>query len=274
VSVNGHLIILDGGTGIIGLGNDLLRRSRISGRPIRAVILFSHTHHDHTQGLPYFKPAYIGESVFYIFGPKFFDQEISEALRRSMLPPNFPLELSELKSLRVVRNLAESDQIWLLPGREEPILRNIFRESPPDGDNNVVRIDVLKSLAHPREGVFSYKISYRGRSMVYATDTEGYRGGDQRLIRFAQGADLLIHDAQYTEAEYLNPDMPTQGWGHSTPQMAIEVGRVAGVNQLLFFHHDPCHSDEQLLEIEREAQAVMPQARMAYEGLEVDLMAA
>ncbi|MCZ7567455.1 MAG: MBL fold metallo-hydrolase [Ardenticatenaceae bacterium] len=272
VLVNGHLVILDGGTGIIALGNDLLRRARDTGKAIMAVILFSHTHHDHTQGLPYFKPAYIGESVFHIFGPRLFYQEIAEALNRAMLPPNFPVDLADLKSLKVIRNLAESEQIWLLPGREEPVLRNIFRERPPES-GDVVRIDVLKSYAHPQEGVFFYKISYRGRSLVYATDTEGYIGGDQRLIRFAQGVDLLIHDAQYSEAEYLDPLSPTQGWGHSTPQMAMDVARAARVKQLLLFHHDPGHSDEQLLQLERELQIDMPGVRLAYEGLEVDLTA-
>lgn len=270
VLVNGHLIILDAGTGIIPLGNDLLRRTQDTGTPITAVILFSHTHHDHTQGLPYFKPAYLGQSVLHIFGPRLFCQEIAETLSRAMLPPNFPLELADLKSLKVIHNLAESDQIWLLPGRSEPVIRNTFRERAPES-SDVVRIDVLKSYAHPQEGVFFYKISYRNHVLVYATDTEGYIGGDQRLIRFAQGADLLIHDAQYFESEYRDPLAPTQGWGHSTPEMAVSVARAAGVKQLLLFHHDPSHGDEQLLQVEREIQTCMPEARLAYEGLEVDL---
>lgn len=270
VLVNEHLVILDGGTGIIHLGDDLLRRANDAGKPISAVILFSHTHHDHTQGLPYFKPAYIGQSVFYIFGPRLFYQEIAEALNRAMLPPNFPVDLAELKSLKVIRNLAEAEQIWLLPGREEPVLRNIFRERPPESAD-VVRIDVLKSYAHPREGVFFYKICYRGRSLVYATDTEGYIGGDRRLINFARGADLLIHDAQYFGTEYLDPETPTQGWGHSTPEMAIDVARAAGVKQLLLFHHDPSHGDEQLLQLERELQESMRGVRLAHEGMEIDL---
>lgn len=82
VQANGHLIILDGGTGLIHLGNDLLRRSRSNGSTITATLLLSHTHHDHTQGIPYFKPAYVGHSVFYIFGPRLFDQQIDEALNK------------------------------------------------------------------------------------------------------------------------------------------------------------------------------------------------
>jgi phosphoribosyl 1,2-cyclic phosphodiesterase len=272
VQANGHLIILDGGTGIIHLGNELLRRSRTAGKPISAILLLSHTHHDHTQGIPYFKPAYVGQSVFYIFGPRFFDQQVEEAITRTMLPPNFPLELRDLKSLQIIRNLEEWEQICLLPGSTSPEIRHVFRDKPINYDD-VVAIDVLKNYAHPKEGSFFYRVSYNGRSVVYATDTEGYIGGDQKLVRFSQGADVLIHDAQYTEEEYLHPMMPTQGWGHSTPRMAIEVARQAGVKRLLFFHHDPGHTDSQLEELESAMQKEFSGSQMAHEGLEIDLMA-
>lgn len=272
IEANGHLIILDGGTGLIHLGNDLVRRQRENGgKPIHAVILFSHTHHDHTQGVPYFTPAYIPTSTFYIFGPRMFHEQVNEALRRSMLPPNFPIELDDLRSMRIVRDLHEAESLWLLPEQPEPVIRNIYREGPLDVDD-VVRIDVLKSYGHPQEGVYIYKVSYRGHSIVYATDTEGYIGGDRRLIQFSRGADVLIHDAQYTQAEYLDPVVSKQGWGHSTPEMAIEVAQAAQVKQLYLFHHDPSHDDETLFEIEAEAQKLFPNTYLAREGLDITIL--
>jgi ribonuclease BN (tRNA processing enzyme) len=133
-----------------------------------------------------------------------------------------------------------------------------------------VLIHVMRSYAHP-QGVYIYRIEYQGKALVYATDTEGYVGGDQRLIRFARDATLLIHDAQYTEAEYSNPQMSKQGWGHSTWQMAVNVAQMARVQQLVLFHHDPDHSDEMLEKLERDARAAFPATRLAHEGMVVEV---
>ncbi len=271
VEAGEHIILLDGGTGIIPAGQALLRRHRDQGRPLSAVILLSHTHHDHIQGMPYFAPAYVPTATLYVFGPRAVREQISETLRRAMVPPNFPISVEDLRAVRVVRALAETEAIWLLPGRQEPQVRNVFRDPPAGSEDGAVRVDVLKSYAHPQEGVYFYRIAYRGRAVVYATDTEGYQGGDRRLIHFARGADLLIHDAQYTAEEYLDPVASKQGWGHSTPEMALEVAQAAGVRRLAFFHHDPAHDDALLLDIEAQAQAKFPGAVVAREGLEFDL---
>ncbi len=103
VWAGGHLIIVDAGTGIIGLGKELVNEHLATGKPIVATILFSHTHHDHTQGFPFFEPAYFGASVFYMFGPRIlghraFYEDIEEALQGAMLPPSFPVTLDGLKS--------------------------------------------------------------------------------------------------------------------------------------------------------------------------------
>ncbi|MBA3532601.1 MAG: MBL fold metallo-hydrolase, partial [Ardenticatenales bacterium] len=105
VQVAGHTIILDAGTGLINLGKALIQRSVASATPITATILFSHTHHDHTQGIPYFAPAYMGASTFYIFGPRLFQNQLAETLSKTMLPPNFPLELEDLQAMRVIRDI-------------------------------------------------------------------------------------------------------------------------------------------------------------------------
>lgn len=268
VRAGGHLIIIDAGTGIIGLGKDLMKTYRVSRgkEPIVATMLFSHTHHDHTQGFPFFEPAYEGTSVLYMFGPKTFYEDIEEALSRAMLAPTFPVALGELKSLKVMSNIEESEAVILDQGIGLQIL-NVYRderESSPDA----VEIGVMRSHAHPR-GVSIYKISWAGKSMVYASDTESYVGGDTRLIEFARGTDLLIHDAQYTNQEYIT--CPKQGWGHSTPEMAITIAQAAKVKKLVLFHHDPEHDDDTLIEIEKKAQEAFPNTLLAHEGLTIEL---
>jgi len=269
VRVNGHLIILDAGSGIINLGRALEEEYQDKDDLLVATILFSHTHHDHTLGFPFLGPAYWGQSVFYMFGPRTFYEDIEQALRRSMLSPAFPVALEELKSLKIISNVEESEAIILERGRE-PRLRNLYRDKLILSDE-AVKITVLRSYAHPKDGVHIYRIEWRGKSLVYATDTESYAGGDTRLINFAQGADLLIHDAQYTHQEYTGGQSPKQGWGHSTPEMAAGIAQMANVGSLVLFHHDPTHGDEVLAEMESNARALFPNSILAREGLALTL---
>lgn len=275
VRAAGHLIILDAGTGIIPLGEELASQPLVAPKtterqPIVATVLFSHTHHDHTQGFPFFKPAYLGASTCYIFGPRTLRVDLEEALSNAMLPPAFPLQLQDMAAMKSIRTIEDSEAIFLGDPAAEPEVRNVYRnrnQMPPDA----VKINAHKSYAHPRAGVFVYKITWRGKSLVYATDTEGYLGGDQRLINFARGADVLIHDAQYTEEEYTSSHAPKQGWGHSTPQMAVEVAQAAGVKRLVLFHHEPTHNDAMVRQMEREAHQLFPNTITAYEGLALEL---
>lgn len=169
----------------------------------------------------------------------------------------------------MVRNLGEGEVIVLDDAHAEPRIFVGQRDALPDLADTV-RISVLRSYAHP-QGVFVYRIECGGQAVVYATDTEGYASGDQRLIRFVRGATLLIHDAQYTEAEYANPMSPKQGWGHSTWQMAVGVAQAASVQRLVLFHHDPEHDDAMLEQLEKEAQAAFLQTVLAREGMTIEL---
>jgi len=271
VWAGGHLIIIDAGTGIIGLGKERMDKYRASGgkEPIVATMLFSHTHHDHTQGFPYFDPAHEGTSVLYLFGPKTFYEDIEEALSRAMLAPVHSVALEELKSLKVISNIEESEVVILDQGSIPQIL-NVYRDEKEDSPD-AVEISVMRSYAHPKGGVSIYKISWAGKSMIHASDTESYVGGDTRLIEFARGTDLLIHDAQYTEEEYITGPVPKQGWGHSTPEMAITIAQAAGVKKLVLYHHDPMHDDDTLADIERKAREAFPHTILAYEGLTIEL---
>jgi ribonuclease BN (tRNA processing enzyme) len=146
-------------------------------------------------------------------------------------------------------------------------------ESDKGLSDEAVVIRIHKSYAHPG-GVFVYRISWHGKSIVYATDTEGYVGTDKRLVKFAKDADVLIHDAQYLDEHYwgqLEGYPATQGFGHSTVTMATEVGASANTGQLILFHHDPSYTDEMLSGMEHIAKTLFTNSVTAYEGLEIVL---
>ncbi|PWH12213.1 MAG: MBL fold metallo-hydrolase [Anaerolineae bacterium] len=262
VNAGGHIVILDAGTGIIPLGRDLLARAKQTGKPVQATLLFSHLHHDHTQGFPFFAPAYNPTSRLYLFGPGAPEQALEELLARNQMPPAFPVTLRDMNAAKEIRSLSETQVI------------NFTANTPHLGKQPTddLSIRLMKSYAHPG-GVYIYRIEWRGLSIVYATDTEGYIGTDRRLAAFAKGADLLIHDAQYAEEHYrgLNGWNATQGYGHSTPQMACELAHAAGVKQLALFHHDPTYSDVMVRQQESNAQQLFPNVFAAREGLQVIL---
>jgi phosphoribosyl 1,2-cyclic phosphodiesterase len=268
VWAGGRLIILDAGTGVVSLGDDLSAWHRKEKRPIVATVFFSHTHHDHTQGFPFFSPAYIATSTLYMFGPRTFDQDLEDALARAMLPPTFPVQLDELASFKIISTINQREVVLIGP-ENEPQIRNLYRDAI-DVDADYVRVHALRSPFHPPgSGTSIYRIEWKGKSAVYASDTEGVENGNTSLIEFARGCDLLIHDAQYTEEEYIQ--MPRQGWGHSTPEMATLVAQKAEVKQLVLFHHDPHHDDDKLDEMEAHSRKLFPNTTMAREGLTIRL---
>jgi ribonuclease BN (tRNA processing enzyme) len=146
-------------------------------------------------------------------------------------------------------------------------------ESAVGFSEEAVVIRIHKSYAHPG-GVYVYRIMWHGKSIVYATDTEGYVGTDRKLVAFARDADVLIHDAQYSEEHYrgaLAGFPSTQGYGHSTVTMACEVAAASEAGQLILFHHDPAYSDEIVARMEADAKVVFGETQAAYEGLEIVL---
>jgi len=268
-----HRIILDAGTGIVSLGNEIARNPVADGKdrePLNLTILFSHTHHDHTQGFAFFKPAYFPTTTCHLFGPRLRGTELEEGLKTAMVSPYFPVALSELSSVLNIRSLHEAEIILFHHGDPKPKVLNYYR----DNHNDVpfeVRVRAMHSLAHPNGGVFVYKIEMGGKCLVYATDTEGYSGGDQRLIRFAKDADLLIHDSQYMSKDYVQGDIVVQGYGHSTVEMAAEVAVQANAKRLALYHYDPFYDDSVIGEMEKKAQGIFKDSVASYEGLEIEL---
>lgn len=254
-------IILDAGTGIIPLGRELVRRARAEGSALEPVIFVSHLHHDHTQGFPFFVPAYLPNARLTLFGPGASDDALARVLDSNQSPPTFPVGLREMAASKTIRSLRETDAVVI--GEKEV---EITGADPKSGE---VSVRIMRSYAHPG-GVYVYRIEWRGRSIVYATDTEGYVGTDRKLVAFARGADVLIHDAQYSSEHYngqLAGFPSTQGYGHSTAEMACEVASAAGAGRLVLFHHEPAYSDETIAAIEAGARAKFPNTVAAYEGL-------
>lgn len=268
IDAGGMTIILDAGTGIIGLGKRLVQHAREQGGKVACVLLFSHLHHDHTQGFPFFTPAFIPGAQIMAYGPDFLGYGPQAAVEEIMRPPFFPIRLSDTNAEMSFEVLRETDALVIGNGT----VQVVDAETIPS-DMGVLVIRLLRSYAHPG-GVLHYRFDYNGSSLVYATDTEGYVNGDRRLATFARGVDLLIHDGQYTDEHYLGmtPGLSvTQGFGHSTISMACQAAHSAQVKKLLLFHHAPEYSDAQLDQISLQARALFANAMVAYEGLEIQL---
>ena len=273
VNVGGHLIILDAGTGIVGVGDDLMEQYISSAvnpqdrKPIAATILISHIHQDHLLGLTFFKPMHIPSTDIRIFGSSSPSVDLSQNLSELIFGKTFPLDLGDIACHLDIKNITEEQRIILKSG-EAPIL--VADNYVPE-ENDVV-ISFYKSYVHPQDGVMIYKIEYKNKTLVYATDKECYMGGDKKFTKFARNCDLLIHDAQYTTEDYLNPSSPKQGYGHSTYDMAIESMKQSKAKNLVFYHFDPGYDDVKLNRIKEHYSVDNRNVQLAYEGLEFDLL--
>ena len=278
VNVGGHLIILDAGTGIISLGNELMRNHIASAddifdrTPIDATILLSHIHQDHIQGLTFFRPSNVLTTKLNIFGFSDYEESLEENLAELLYGKSFPLNLYDITSDVDIINISDTDVIVFGGKSNQPIIKRVssYDDLVPKGDE--VIISCLKSNSHPQNGVMLYKIAYKDKSMVYATDKECFVGADKRLGLFARNTDLLIHDSQYTSEDYLSPVSTKQGFGHSTFEMAIESARLAQAKQLAFFHLDPSYDDEKLSNIEEHYKQQLENCFVAKEGKEIILL--
>ena len=277
VNVGGHLIILDAGTGLIDVGNELIEKyikSSINPQdrtPVKGIVLLSHIHQDHIHGFTFFRPLHIPSTVLDVYGNVNYNETLSDELAGLLFGKSFPLDLGNIAGNFNIHDLNETDAIILREG-EPPVVRRIENESDMQIGDNDVLITCYRSYAHPQEGVMIYKITYQGKSLVYATDKESYPGGDKKLANFAKDCDLIIHDAQYTTEDYLNSFTPKQGYGHSTFDMAIECKKQVNAKQLVFFHFDPSYDDEKLNQIKENYKNIEPDAILAYEGLEINLL--
>lgn len=275
VNVGGHLIILDAGTGLIELGNELMTKYIESGStltertPVKATILLSHIHQDHIIGIPFFKPMHLASTKLHLFGGVAQDEKLETELSKLLFTKTFPLDLGDIAAELKIKDLNETNYIILRHG-EDPIVTRVYDFYSSECKEDDVVISCYKSFAHPQSGVYVYKITYKGKSLVYASDKESYAGGDKKLIKFARNCNLLIHDSQYTTEDYLSLYTPKQGFGHSTYEMALDAKKQINAEKVVFFHFDPAYDDEKLNELNKAFGK--EDAIMAKEGLEIDIL--
>ena len=260
-----HVVIFDAGSGIIQLGRDLvpeiIEHSKKSKEPFHLTMVFTHTHIDHLLGLPYFAPLFMPNVHIHFFGPATLGVDFEDILRTLVEPQYFPVSMDEFRSTKYFENIDENMVIFFLEGEAEPHIATI---EAANTDLAEMVIKNMKYYFHPKDGTFNFRIECCSHSLVLATDIEQYVGSDQRLIRFAEGCDVFIHDSQYTLDQYLK----FQGYGHSNYQMACEAAIKAKAKKLILFHHDPNNADDVLEKIEKDAKEVFSGAELAREGWE------
>lgn len=273
VQAGSHTIILDAGTGIVKAGDELMEKYISSAletknrTPIHTSILLSHIHQDHLLGLTFFKPMHLPSAKIDIFGDGCDNSDLKENLSQLVFGKTFPLDLSDIQCELNIHNLSEDYAILFKPDKAPQLIKT---DEAVQEENDVL-VTFYKSYVHPQNGVIIYKISYKGKSLIYATDKESYVGGDKKFIRFAKNCNLLIHDAQYTSEDYLNSHSPKQGFGHSTYEMALEAKSKTNAQKLAFFHYEPSYDDSKLDKIKELYTSQNKNVFMAYEGLELNI---
>ena len=266
VNAGEQRLIFDAGTGIIPLGKEIC--DGVSARPT-AYVFLSHTHIDHVMGLCFFEPLLRANARSFIFGPGKAPGALTRSLRQLTHSQLFPVTIDELKGRKEIYSLQGGEVIRVPSPGKKPLIDKISFASQPSSDE--LTITTHKSPAHPRNGVMLYRVNYRKKSLVYATDIEEKEGGYPDIIDFARGADLLIHDAQYLQEEYISEAKPKRGWGHSTVESVAEVAEKAGVKRLALFHHEPTHDDKAMEHIERQGKQLFSRSLIAHEGMELFL---
>lgn len=236
---DGTRLVLDAGTGIRGLG------ATFGSGPGRVDVLLTHLHMDHIQGLGFFKPLQDPEMEVHIWGPASTTLTLRARLARYLSPPLFPVRLRELPCQLVLHEV---------PARRVRVGGFVI---------------TAELVCHPGPTV-GYRISEGRRKLVYLPDhepalaTQPFPGTPEWTSGYslARGADLLIHDAQYTAEEY-----PAHlGWGHSSIPQVVDFARLVGARRLMPFHHDPTHDDTML-------DAMVASAR-ELAGAEIEILAA
>jgi len=241
-----RVAILDAGTGLRNLGRDL---RAIGHKQDQIFIGLTHFHWDHIQGFPFFAQAYDpGQKITLLtLGCGQTITNLREIFEVQMQAEYFPVQLDCMGATFEFLQIADASQHFA-------------------GINDVDTVVSAQRHNHPG-GAYSFRIERNGKVLVVCTDVEHGEQIDPRLVEFARGADLLVHDAQYTAEELRN----RRGWGHSSFDQAMEVAEMAGVRQLALTHHDPEHDDEFLHRIEKLCRERFPDAVLAREGMEISL---
>ena len=251
-----HLLVCDGGTGIIPLGEALMQSSLRE-----MLVVFTHYHWDHICGLPFFPPAFSPAWKIRFFGPGESAADIEQRLSNQMKAPYFPVEI----------------ETWMAA---------IEYVSPGGGALQHGPMSIRFHNVHHPGVTYGYRVEVAGKRIVYVSDNEvAYlrtsieRRADEfddeehqilasiereeRLSEIAavKGADILIHDAQYTPRDYERK----RGWGHSCYVDTVNFAIDAGVKALYLYHHDPTYDDAKVDEIHRDCERLVEERGAALE---------
>ena len=247
---DGTTIVLDAGSGIRDLGRAL---GPHPSAPVH--VLLTHLHLDHLQGLAFFAPLWSNGVELHVWGPPSATQSLDERVAMYLSPPLFPIHLSDVPA------------------------QLVFHDAP-DGTFTIGSATITAAAVSHQGPTVGYRIDSGGRSIAYLPDHEPSIGMDLTSLDvswlsgfdLADGVDFLFHDAQYSDDEY--PDHV--GWGHSSISQVITMGRRTNAQQLVLFHHDPAHSDDDLEALLATACTLWGRAPnppvLAYEGMEIELV--
>ena len=234
--------IIDAGTGIRNLGKDLMSE----GNKQEVInIGFTHFHWDHIQGFPFFAPCFNKDQIIGIMmmGIERKCKNLKEIFSLQLQADYFPVQLDALGAQFQFFNMGDRETFYGVTTTAAP-----QHHSFPGGSYGLRNEDDSQVL-------------------VICTDVEHINATDETIVELARNADLLIHDGQYTDEEYITH----RGWGHSTWRQAVEVAKRANVKKLIITHHDPDHDDDMLDSMERECQKEFPNSFFAKEGMEVQV---
>ncbi len=245
----GEHIIFDAGTGIIPLGQDLIKRF---GKDAGVRLFINHLHWDHIQGFPFFAPAWVPGCYVAIYSGH---MGVDAALRGKTSVLN---KDPDSNASRVAFEGQQDVHKGYFPVPVERMGGSVFfNVHKPNTAINSVSYHYFDETAHPG-GIFSYRVDAEGKSIVYVGDYESDNGkNDIALTQFAKDADILVLDGQYTDAEYATK----KGWGHNTVRRACMLGMFCNAKTLVITHHDPSHDDWKLGSMEAEAKQLLQSLR-------------
>ncbi len=253
IYVDGHLLVCDGGTGIIPFGSALMGQKEVR----ELTILLTHYHWDHISGLPFFVPAFVPGWKVNFFGPGNTPEEIETRISGQMQSPYFPVEV----------------ETWLA---------DIHYLAMNEGKINHGPFSISHFNVHHPGTTYGYRIEAAGKTIIYVSDNElsfinqniqarAEEMDEQELrliqamqseerdnaLRYAKDADIFIHDAQYTVADYKQ----RRSWGHSCYIDTVEFAIDAGVKNLYLFHVDPNYPDLKIEELHRDALRIIDEKK-------------
>jgi phosphoribosyl 1,2-cyclic phosphodiesterase len=268
-----RIIILDAGSGIRGLANFLLAHDLKRG-PLNLELFLTHTHLDHILGFPFFVPLYIPQSKVKVYGPVTYEERsLQDVMAGQLSYRYFPVRLEQLLSQIEYIDLAEGlldlgDGITVKTTYLNHSLLCLGYRFERNGKVLCTAYDT-----EPFRNLFSCDVNDPSYDEVMAIEGDAAaRAANQRIEGFFADADLLVHDAQYTQEEY---EAGKIGWGHSSFEQAIDASRRARVKRLALFHHEPVRTDAQMDSLAGKYCVSVgkgePEVFFAREGMEVEI---